>query len=478
MFDYSNTENKEATNFWNQETTTTANGMPAFKSTRNALLDLFFKIGNSTNVTDEMVDLVRDAYVENRNGLMSVLLWARDCREGAGRRNVPRILLNKWFKRGNITEATASVVLYRLVELGRWDDVWAVALDTRYERGMALLIKTALAKNDRLCAKWLPRKGVVAAKLRKLLEMSPKQYRKTIVGITNVVETLICNEEFSKINYNHVPSQAMFKYTDLFNKKDFDHFMNYKDSLTKGTAKVNVKTAYPHQIVKNLWNDGALAEEQWKAKRRELTQLNTSFLPVIDVSGSMMCPSGANGVSCMDVAVSLGLMLAEVGNNAFNGRFITFSERPQLQDFRGFRTLQERVNFVKNSHWGFNTDIEAVFNLVLEAAISERMEYVDLPQYIFVISDMQFDQACSNYSAMKMIDKKFRAYGYKTPTIVFWNVSDNYENYPTVENRPGAILVSGFNTNLLEAIIKSPENITPQMFLDVVLENPRYKVIV
>jgi hypothetical protein len=241
MFAYERTEHKKATefekNFWNQENTETANGMAAYDSTRSALVDLFFKIGNARELDDELLNIARSAYRENREGYLSILLWARDCRAGAGRRNVPRVLLRKWFESGSLPDKVVYNIMCKLVELGRWDDLWAVALDTKYERTMANLIREALTLNDRLCAKWLPRKGVVAAKIRNLLGMTPKQYRKTIVSITQVVETHICKGQFERINYNHVPSQAMFKYTRLFNRKDFFRFTDYKDGLKKGTAK-------------------------------------------------------------------------------------------------------------------------------------------------------------------------------------------------------------------------------------------------
>jgi len=122
--------------------------------------------------------------------------------------------------------------------------------------------------------------------------------------------------------------------------------------------------------------------------------------------------------------------------------------------------------------------LEAVFDLVLRNAVRNNMDNNDLPDYLFIISDMQFDRACENTSAMKMIEKKFKDRGYDCPTVVFWNVANDYNNYPTVENRQGAILVSGFNTNLLDAIVKSPEDVTPRMFVDEVLNNPRYFVAI
>jgi len=469
MFDYSRTK-------YIKPNTRTTNHMPAYSTTNSALLDLFFEIGNAREVTEDMLDKCAKAYDESPQGLMAILLWARDCREGAGRRNVPRILLRKWFEADVLEPHTAYEILWRFVEVGRWDDVWKVALDTPYKGVVADLVKKALYKGDRLCAKWLPRKGPEAAKIRNLLGMSPKQYRKTIVGLTDVVETPICECNFHTIDYNKVPANAMSRYARLFNEKDAWRFTEWKEGLAKGQGKVQTKVLYPYEIIRNLWNDEAVAEAQWHTKKKELETQNTSFLPVIDVSGSMTAQSGA-GVPCMDIAVSLGLMLAECGNNDFRNKFITFSERPQMHDTSKYATLRRKVSYIKGADWGYNTNLEAVFNLLLEKATFFQVPDYRMPKYILIISDMQFDQACRNGdTAMGMISRRYREAGYKLPTVVFWNVASGYKNFPTIEHKKGVIAISGFNTNLLDAIIKSPESVTPKMFLDEVIKNPRYLI--
>ena len=469
MFEYSRTK-------FGAPNTRTTNDMPAYTTTNSALLDLFFEIGNAKEVTEDMLDKCAKAYDESPQGLMAILLWARDCREGAGRRNVPRVLLRKWFESDNFEPNTAFEILWRLVELGRWDDVWKVALDTRFEGAVADIVKKALYKGDRLCAKWLPRKGPEAAKIRKLLGMSPKNYRKTIVGLTDVVETPICEGKFHAINYNHVPANAMSRYANLFNVKDAWRFTEWKEGLAKGQGKVQTKVLYPYEIIKNLWSDEAVAEAQWNTKKKELETQNTSFLPVIDVSGSMVMGSGA-GVPCMDIAVSLGLMLAECGNNDFRHKFITFSERPQMHDMSKFGTLKHKINYIKKADWGFNTNLEAVFNLLLEKAVFFQVPNYRMPKYVLIISDMQFDSACRDGdSAMDMITRRYKEAGYEIPTVVFWNVAGGYGNFPTIENKKGVIAISGFSTNLLDAIIESPERVTPKMFLDKVIKNPRYLI--
>jgi hypothetical protein len=465
-------------NYVKKETnkTRTTNDMVAYKSTKSALLDLFFEIGNLKKIDDDILNKCAEAYTESKQDLMSIMLWARDCRQGAGRRNAPRQLLRKWFESGNLSKRAAILTLERLVEVGRWDDVWHIALETEYEGCMAELIFQALDNKDGLCAKWLPRKGPVAAKIRKLLNLSPKQYRKTIVGLTNVVETKICEGKFHEINYNHVPAMAMSRYMRLFNDKDAWRFGEWKEALKAGKVKAKVKVLYPYEIIRNLWTDEEVAEAQWKEKAKEVQAQNTSFLPVIDVSGSMLSPSGA-GVPCMDVAVSIGMLLSECANNKFHHKFVTFSEKPTLVDFDRGNTLRDKVSIVRGSNWGFNTDLEAVFDLVLQAAVHYNFKPTQLPKYLLIISDMQFDQATnSEDTALSMIKRKYDLAGYKMPKVVFWNVAYGYGNTPAVQNENNVIMISGFATNLLDAIIKSPESVNPMMFLQEILDNPRYRI--
>ena len=67
----------------NQEART-ENGMKARKDTKNAVVDLFYKIGASRG--KNIVPDFSAAFVENPELAIRVALWARDARGGAGRR--------------------------------------------------------------------------------------------------------------------------------------------------------------------------------------------------------------------------------------------------------------------------------------------------------------------------------------------------------------------------------------------------------
>lgn len=105
----------------------TTNGMRARKSTANACVDLFFKIGASRGK-----DITKDfaaAYAENSETALRIAAWARDARGGAGERQIFRDII-KFL--GMCEPKDAARLMHKAPELGRWDDILEVEnLDLR-----------------------------------------------------------------------------------------------------------------------------------------------------------------------------------------------------------------------------------------------------------------------------------------------------------------------------------------------------------
>ncbi len=297
----------------NQEART-ANGMKARKSTANACVDLFYKIGASRgkNITGEFTA----AYVENSDVALRIAQWARDVRGGAGERQIFRDLLVHLEK----TDPDAALALLRKVpEVGRWDDIFVFS-NPDLKSAAYTMLGDALRAQNGLAAKWTPRKGKIAAEVRAFFGMTPKQYRKSLVAMTKVVETQMCANDWDNINFNHVPSVASRNYKKAFGRHT-PKFAEYVAALVKGTpgVKVNANAIFPHDVLKGVINHYGMELNkvdtdhivvQWEALPNYVGE--ASILPLVDVSGSMSCPAGKNtGVTCMDVSVILGLYLAD-----------------------------------------------------------------------------------------------------------------------------------------------------------------------
>jgi hypothetical protein len=295
----------------------------------------------------------------------------------------------------------------------------------------------------------------------------------------------MCSKDWDNINFSHVPSVASSRYKKAFGRNT-PKYGEYVEALVKGTdpkVKVNASAIFPHDVLKGRighyqsFNATELdfIEKQWEALPNYVGDNNV--LPLVDVSGSMTCPAGKNtNVTCLDVAVSLGLYLADKNLGTFKDTFLTFSARPELLNLKG--RINQKIDQMVTSHWAMNTDLHAAFEKILSVAIKGNVPPSEMPDTLLILSDMQFDR-CIRFddSAIEMIKRKYENAGYNIPKIVFWNLNAS-DNVPVKCNEKGVALVSGFSPAILATILGADANdFTPEaMMLKVVMQD-RYAVL-
>lgn len=453
----------------------TANDMKAQKSTMSKVVDLFYAIGASRG--NNILPQFEAAYQADRDLALRIALWARDVRGGAGERQLFRDILQH-LEKNHADVLRTTGLLNKVPELGRWDDLLVFQYDPEVKFLAFALIKEALDAGNGLAAKWMPRKGLLANELRKVWGLTPKAYRKLLVGLTNVVETPMCAKDYSRIDYSHVPSVAMSRYMKAFSKNDADRFVAYREALKKGETKINASAVFPYDVIKSLraGADHAVCDAQWNALPDYMNDANV--LPMVDVSGSMGCIAGKNpNLTCLDVSLSLGLYCADKNKGSFKDLFLTFSGSPELLQLQG--SLSQKMMQMNMSEWEMNTNLHAAFALVLKLAVDKKVPAADMPSILLILSDMQFD-ACIQYndSAMEMIRRKYQEAGYTVPTIVFWNLND-YSNVPVSYDAKGVALVSGFSPAIMKAILGADmDTLTPETIMrdTVCIERYNYEV--
>lgn len=461
---------KEASSY---KATRTENDMPTHTSSTNYCLDLFGTLGSARGWdANKILAAFTRALGENPLLAMKILFWARDVREGAGERRVFRICLDYLNKnhRKYFDKNMHLVPMY-----GRWDDLFAI--DNRL---VLQTIVNGLENKDGLLAKWLPRKGIFANTVRKALGLTPKEYRKLIVGLSNTVEQDMCANDWGKIEYSHVPSQAMLKYRKAFFKHDEERFQAYLDAVKSGGTKINAGAMYPYQLfnaVATANNETSLqaVEAQWAALPNFLEGSNEKVLPICDVSGSMY-DNYFGGVIPMDVSVSLGIYISERNEGPFKNAFMTFSNKPTLQYLTG--NLFTRCQQLLKARWDMNTNLEAVFGMLLNAAVEKHVSQEDMPTMLLIISDMQFDRCVSKpkAAASDMIRKMYKKAGYKIPKLVFWNVNARINQTPVMANESKTALISGCSPAILKSVL-SGDVFNPLQTMLNVINSDRYAAI-
>lgn len=457
----------------------TENGMPTNSSSLNECVNLFFQIGAMRGQDKtRLINAFTKAFGENPLTAMKLLFWARDVRGGAGERQIFKDIVA--YLATNRTTIMAKNI-HLISEFGRWDDI-EVLFGTPLEAEALKIISDALANKNGLCAKWMPRPNVknreakrIANTIRKHLGLAPKDYRKLLVENSNTVEQLMCAREFSRIDYNKLPSKAMSDYMKAFSKNDLARFQDYLSKLEKGEAKINASALYPYDVIKNLKQGNTKgADLQWNALPNFMETNNERIIPLVDVSGSMSRSVAGNpNLNVMDIAVSLGLYISERNIAPFKDAFITFETNPRLFVVKG--SLSERYRQMINSPWGGSTDVERAFGLVLDSAVKHSVPQSEMPTMMLILSDMEFNQA-SRWSdtAQDMIERKFKAAGYEMPKIVYWNLASRGDsNKPVQYDKNGTALVSGFSPSILTNLLGGQE-MTPYSMMMKVVDSERY----
>jgi hypothetical protein len=470
----------------------TENGAVAKATTNSAVLDFFSQGGAIRMLSPEkQQDMFLRAWAENPELALKAMFYFRDVRGGQGQREAFR---NQYKLLAELAEDTARKNISNIPEYGRWDDVYALdgteverdaydALAKQFNKDMFSFFED---DNISLLAKWLKSENAssretkrLARKTREALGMDSRSYRKALSKLRkhlDVVERKTSANQWDEIEYSRVPSNAMMKYRNAFAKHDRARYTDFINAVNTGEAKINVSVLYPHEIVGKIMRGGNIdtnvAEAMWN-NLPDFTGEAENSIAVVDTSGSMGMGDGLP----RDVALGLGIYLAERAKGPYKDHFITFSNRPKLQELKG-ANIVEKVNNLWRASWDMNTNIEAVFNLVLDAAIKNNVPKSEMLDKLYIISDMEFDGATSrsNSTLFQTIADKFSRAGYEMPKLVFWNVNARNVQFPMSMDERGFQNVSGFSPSILQSLMTG-EFIGPYELMLEVLNSERYKSV-
>lgn len=476
--------------------TFTENGAVSYATTGDPTLDLFFKTCRSTPPS-VLTSLLEASWKCNPLSTLKIIFHIRDCRGGKGERRLFTESL-QWL----LTSDTGTqVVLDNLENIpyyGRYKDLLSLVGTTVQNDVLRLWARTL--KNDlelynkgenvSLAAKYAPseRSGIdkkyhIVGTLASMLGVNKATYRtRYLVPLRkkiDIVETKMTQDirDWEKINFSKVPSLALLRYKKAFERHEPERFRMWLNAVKEGREEMNVGRLMPYQMVAQYIPQGnrdETTETQWKTYVSKLKKTFPSrgILSVIDVSGSMYT---TDKIQPIHVAISLGLLTAELTRGPFSNRFFTFSTDTKLEQIVG-DSLYDKVKNIAASHWAMSTNILNVFTTLLQSAQMLSVSPENMPQTILILSDMQFDIACpdAGRTNWEQIHDMFSKSGYTAPHLVFWNLRGNTPDFPATKDTKNVTLVSGFSADILSMVVQG-HDLTPLEFLKrTVLENPRY----
>ena len=476
---------------------TTENGAASLASTGDARLNLFFKLVRDLDGA-QLTSAVIESWAVDPLDTLRIAFHGRDCRGGKGdRRPFFRIISHvenawpTWFE-ANFKE---------IPEFGRWLDLVELYKDLSPNgRSLVASFMAEQLKEDvanmaaerpvSLLAKWFPSENKRWSKRCNIRsDVTSHLFKNSTTNETHekghaatlrtkyisplrahikVVERQMCGNTWNEIPYSSVPGCAMTRYRDAFRKHDAERFGQWVADVTAGKATIKAGQVYPHELIAKIRaavdHGDAVIEEQWRSIMMTYAgQLNNTVV-VSDVSGSM------TGTP-MDVSIALGILIASLAesDSPYYKRLITFSESPTLHDFSAAKTLFDTVKSVEEMDWGGNTNLQAVFDLILERD--------HVPENVLILSDMQFDAAmpdgATNFETVK---QRFAKAEKRMPTIIFWNLRGATGDFPVESDTNGVVLLSGYSPAVMRLVLTG-EKMSPYSIMRAAIDNERYAAI-
>lgn len=445
--------------FKNKNEKVNENGDTAYKTTGNNLTDLFFM----TPFFEKNIDQVNIGTSEKEK---IFAMFIRDPRFGLGRRDLGRKLMQ-----------LAEVSAENIVKAGRYDDLIYIPTD-----GNLAYLKEQLQFGNELAKKWMPRltgKAKIYAKtLCEIWNITEKEYRKLIKTDLTVeyklsyvekekgtpLNDLFCQGNFKHpfvkdIDFEKVPSLAMIKYTHAFSTREDikERFSEYIEKVKENKAKLNTTTVDVYDGYKVATRGISSEAKEVIAKKvvdDKTVGVEMNAICIVDSSGSMGW-NGYDGESLLGRAYAIAYGIATKSTYAPN-QVISFSSRPQLMTISG-RTLKEKYQSMYTGDCS-NTNFAKVMEL-----LKGLKKY---PEYIIVLSDMEFD--CGSYQTKQETMRIFKNHGAETK-IIWWNLNNRNKTVPEFDEY-GNIYLSGYNLQILKLLENKFDMTT---YIDKILE--KYK---
>jgi hypothetical protein len=375
--------------------------------------------------------------------------------------------------------------------------------------------KPKKVKSVSLCAKWAPSENDrndsrkhFAKKIATILygrddakkmEKYRKEYLAPLRNKINIVEKLMCNNEWDKINYEGVPGVASRRLHKAFSNHDSDRYCDYLAKVRSGDAKINITGILPHELANyyvNLrstqdeYEENETIELQWRAVVNDVKSSGIlgNSLAIIDLSGSMF--SASNGSVPAQVAISLGIITSMCCKGLFKNKFITFSDTPELVSlipddlYKEYTekdiepSLYTCFKSLVDVEFGYNTNFVKSCEMIIKYGKEHNIADADMPKKLFIFTDMQFDEATVDVVGKeqngievlyKTIVKLFKAANYTAPKFIFWNLNSSHkQSFPVNCKTEGTAMISGFSEQLLK-IFMTYDEFKPELIVEEIL---------
>ncbi|BFG28339.1 hypothetical protein CerSpe_146120 [Prunus speciosa] len=229
----------------------------------------------------------------------------------------------------------------------------------------------------------------------------------------------------------------------------------------------------PHPIVRYAVNYNGryerAAELQWKRMVEDVYKKQGRLNNCLAVCNVLASES-----------VALGLFVSQLSEGPWEGKVVSYNEKPQLHLVRG-EDLKSKFSFMQSlvecQDW--EVDLGKVFDLILEVAVNENVKADQMVRKVFVFTSVgDFSDGCwkPRGGDYEEIQRKFEEKGYAVPHLVIWNlIGVGYAPLRTGE--PGVTLLGGFSDAMLKSFLENDGELGPEQVMELAISPQCYQTL-
>lgn len=220
-----------------------------------------------------------------------------------------------------------------------------------------------------------------------------KEYLSSIRRAAEILESFTGSGDWNLVNYKRMPSRCRTLHGEMFRRHDQERYDAYLNEAKKQAesgeriTKISAGALLPNEITKRASrSNGQLNEElglQWLRLIQDVKDSGQipNALSICDVSESMTGGSRPP----IDVSVALSMLVADCTEGLYANRVITFSKIPELVQLSKapVDNLASRIHFMRGMQWGYNTDFQKVFDLILTDAQKAKLDFSSMFSILF-----------------------------------------------------------------------------------------------
>lgn len=286
-------------------------------------------------------------------------------------------------------------------------------------------------------------------------------------GTAHQWQQLISQKDFKNINFNTIAGRALNLLVSgkFLSNQGLENV--YSEWLMKQpTAKF---TGFPYEIFKDL-----KTTEKYKIhtydKQFETLLSNakvidnfTTYLPVVDISGSMTSKVNGTNTTALQVAMTMALFFSKLSQSNFNSLYYTFSSNVEAHTFNKTSHTEALKEALKLNYIG-STNFQGIANKLIEIR-QQGVSESEFPGGIICFSDGEFNSVKdnqTNYRAFMLRLTSSQLFSIEFISkfkIILWDIpSDYYSSKPESKfesnaTTPNMIHLAGLDASIMSFLL-------------------------